>query len=45
MEFFDDIVIPYEYLQQSSKLYPLIVDLVNDELEKALTIEFPSHVL
>ena len=22
MEFFDDIVIPYEYLQQPSKLYP-----------------------
>ena len=23
MEFFDDITIPYEYLQQPSKLYPL----------------------
>lgn len=25
MEFFDDITIPYEYLQQPSKLYPLVV--------------------
>ena len=25
MEFFDDITIPYEYLQQPSKLYPLNV--------------------
>ena len=24
MEFFDDIIIPYEYLQQPSKLYPFI---------------------
>ena len=29
MEFFDDIIIPYEYLQQSSKLYPLIVDFIS----------------
>ena len=25
MEFFDDITIPYEYLQQPSKLYPLSI--------------------
>ena len=38
MEFFDDITIPYEYLQQPSKLYPLsiiLIGLYHHQLYKA----------
>ena len=50
MEFFDDIIIPYEYLQQPSKLYPsTLLDLVQcsqylSKLQCMQSRNFISHL-